>query len=194
MNHPPLSDQSILKKMQQREIEDNWHLVTPSIMTLVDDEVLTLKIKGCEYMRCLFDRASPQLLERSGLNNVFMEALMPFLLYLPPLTPEEESVQLLRSVYPTLKAMARASGSEVSSPKARRRLLSKIMRAGIINGLQQAGEYPQVAEFLLTALSNFVKDLGIWSVSFLRVCDTPGIPSLPTRGANDDAGHYPDPE
>ena len=126
------------------------------------------------------------LLQHTGLGEVFYDALMPCLSYLPTLTPEEESIQLLATVYPTLLALIQTRFPKAISPP-KMRSFDNILRLGIIKGYALAGEYVKIGEFLVCRMADVVDAMGINSVKHLKVrrhfvayversftCDPPG--------------------
>ena len=159
------------------------------------------------------------LLKRTGLGEVFTDALMPCLSYLPTLTPEEESIELLGAVYPALLALVRTrfieAGEEVgkgstgqgdvasslgemklgfqrigekgkieregmgSMPRARLSALDKILRVGVLKGMQYAGEFVRIATLLVEKAGDIVEQMGVWAVKHLKVFYSP---ILPPRG------------
>ena len=113
------------------------------------------------------------LLERTGLGDVFYNALIPCLSYLPTLTPEEESLRLLTAVYPTLVALVKTRFSTKNSP-AKMRSFDSILRTGVVKGYAQAGENVKIAEFLVYRMADLVDAMGIYSVKHLKVYSYPG--------------------
>ena len=154
---------------QAPNIETQWSYVTPPVLTLVDDESVYYKIMGCELLQIVLNGTPSTLLKRTGLGDVFMEALMPCLSYLPNLTPENESITLLGSVYPTLHILCRCLYSEPSQRRNMNVLLDRILRAGVLNGLAHAGEHVSLSMLLVGELSKLVDDMGVWSVKHLKV-------------------------
>ena len=77
-------------------------MITPPVLTLIDDGAVKSKIRGCELLRSLLARVPASMWSRTGLGKVFEDALSPALSYLPPLTDESEALPLLRVVYMTL--------------------------------------------------------------------------------------------
>jgi len=100
---------------------------------------------------------------------------MPNLLYLPSLTPEEESLELLGAVYPALLALVRAryDGEGVKEGKGGRKMrqkaLDEVFRVGILKGYAYAGENVRVAEFLIRRMVELVREMGVESCKYLKV-------------------------
>jgi len=110
---------------------------------------------------------------------VFHSALMPNLLYLPSLTPEEESLELLGGVYPALFALVRARFDGEGGGKGgkggeggrggRQKALDEVFRVGVIKGYAYAGENVRVAEFLVGRMGELVREMGVESCKYLKV-------------------------
>lgn len=102
---------------------------------------------------------------------------MPNLLYLPSLTPEEESLQLLVGVYPALVALVRArfgdgdgeGGGEEGGKGRRQKALDEVFRVGVLKGYAYAGENVRVAEFLVGRMGELVREMGVESCKYLKV-------------------------
>jgi len=101
---------------------------------------------------------------------------MPNLLYLPSLTPEEESLRLLGGVYPALLVVARArfDGGEggkggKGGREMKQRALDEVFRVGVLKGYAYAGENVQVAEFLVGRMGELVREMGVESCKHLKV-------------------------
>lgn len=135
----------------------------------MDDDEINIKVKGCKLLRRLLDISPALLLERTGLGDVFEDALFPMLSSLPPLTPENQSLQLLGHAYPTLLALQRARFPSDAPSSGRVRSLDRIMRAGILQGYAHANEHVKVANLLVEHLTDLVAGLGIHAVKHLKV-------------------------
>lgn len=109
------------------------------------------------------------MLECTGLGEVFQSALMPYLLYLPTLTPEKESLQLLSAVYPTLIALVNARFAEETDLASRTKAFDQVFRYGVLKGYAHAGENVRIAEFLVCRSTDLIKEMGIASMKHLKV-------------------------
>ena len=87
---------------------------------------------------------------------------MPCLSYLPTLTPEMESLQLLRAAYPALVALAHVRyPRDDEDRKDRTRFLGKVLRQGVLKGYVHAGEHVKIAEFLVLQIAVLVDEMGV---------------------------------
>lgn len=151
-------------------MESNWPLLIPPLLALLDDASTVYKIRGCSLLTTFLRVVSPQLLERTGLDEVFQEALTPCLLYLPDLTPEAESLQLLRTLYPTLLTLVRIRFPEEKDQGSKQKALDSIFRYGILKGFALAGGNVRISEFLIRRMSDIVNEMGLASCQHLKVC------------------------
>jgi len=143
---------------------------------VLDDPSTPLTLRGCTLLRTFLRTAPSPLLQRTGLGEVFHSALMPNLLYLPSLTPEEESLQLLGGVYPALLALVRARFDGEGGGRGgkegrggRQKALDEVFRVGILKGYAYAGENVRVAEFLVGRMGELVREMGVESCKYLKV-------------------------
>ena len=151
-------------------IENNWPLLIPPLLALLDDAATSAKIRGCSILTTFLGKVPPILLERTGLGEVFQEALTPCLLYLPELTPESESLQLLSIVYPTLLALIRVRFADAKVHRLKEKALYNIFRHGILKGYAQAGENVRIAKLLVQRMTDLVNEMGVASCGLLKVC------------------------
>lgn len=153
---------------QASQVKANWPLIIPPLLALLDDSSTTYRIKGCELLTTFLNAAPLQMLKRTGLGEVFHNALMPYLLYLPSLTPEKESLQLLSAVYPTLIALVNARFVEEKDRASRTKAFDQLFRYGVFKGYAHAGDNVRIAEFLVHRITDLVKEMGIASLKHLK--------------------------
>ena len=94
---------------------------------------------------------------------------MPCLLYLPSLTEEIESCQILSAAYPALISLINVRFANGKHHAARMKAFDKLIRRGIVQGYLQAGEHAQVAELLIRQMATVIKEMGVESSKFLKV-------------------------
>ncbi|MCJ1358690.1 MAG: hypothetical protein MMC33_008690 [Icmadophila ericetorum] len=182
----------VLSELSRPEdIESNWPLLIPPLLTLLDDSSTALKVRGCEFLRMFLGKVQPELLQRTGLGDVFWETLMPCLSYLPTLTPEDESLELLGAVYPTLLELVRvrfahSSGigngngngkgpetegekREEKVKKAKLKALDEVLRKGVLHGYAHVGtDHVKIGNFLVERMGEIVYAMGIQAVRHLK--------------------------
>lgn len=122
---------------------------------------------GLEILVDFVVKCPPATLESTGIGTIFQETLFPSLLFLPSLTPEEESVKLMRQAYNALIVLAEKEPNPRSL--ARRQLLDKIVRDGILAAYDHASHYVTVVETLMRAIIMVVNCLGVFSAKHLQV-------------------------
>jgi hypothetical protein len=151
-------------------VEPAWGLLIPPLLTLLDASFVPVKTKACRLLSVLLEKLANNkstLLKRTGLAPVFWDALMPTLMFLPPLTPLEEALPLLRAAYETLIQLANTREPEPG--RQRSELLDRVMREGVERGISFSGEKVQVSEVLMEAVEKLVLDMGVWAVRHLKV-------------------------
>ena len=143
--------------------------MVPPLLTLIDDVVASNKVRGCELLTSFLQICPSVLLQRTGLGEVFESTLMQYLLYLPTIVTEEECLQILRVIYPTLITLTNSRYPSNNSRGLRLNCLDKIMREGIFKGYAQAGEKVHVAEMLLQQMVLLIEEMGIRCIKHLKV-------------------------
>ncbi|KAI1801820.1 hypothetical protein F4811DRAFT_435080 [Daldinia bambusicola] len=176
-------------------LQAHWPLFTPVLLTLIDEPGPTpLKIRALGILRAFWARCPQTLMRDTGLAEVFEQAVFPAVLYLPSLTPEDESLEILGAAYPVLIEMAgltidhpaeTADGTSTAEPQtqtqtqtqkpthsqiteAQRRLLDKIIREGIMIGYHHAKEHVRLVGLFCETLVCIINGMGILAVKHLK--------------------------
>jgi len=90
----------------------------PLLVALVDDESLPFKVRGCSLLSMFLTplkEGHSDILQRANLSSVFEDALVQCLLFIPTVTSEDKSLQLLGAVYPVLLSVLRIRYQNFSS-------------------------------------------------------------------------------
>ncbi|KAL6719105.1 hypothetical protein ACLMJK_003340 [Lecanora helva] len=161
--------QWILTQLDEKLLEINWPLLVPPLLALIDDSSTQYKAKGCDFLRIFLKKCPPPLLGRTGLGEVFDNALMPCLIYFPSLTEETEALQVLAAAYPVVIDLALVRFPDAKQQGARITTLDKILRNGILKGYAHAGEHVKVAEVLVNHMITLIREMGTASVPRLKV-------------------------
>ncbi|KAI9756044.1 MAG: RNA-binding ATPase activator esf2 [Chaenotheca gracillima] len=179
----------VLQRMNTPLVEVNWPLLVPPVLAVLDDSSTAMKTKGARLVTRLLYLTPPELLIRTGLFPVFRDALKPCTLFLPTLTPLEESLPLLKAAYSALFALGNArfppasDGAEPSSQTTsllrnsksanaekiafqaqvdRSHYLSAILRSCIFAAHAHCPEstYPRITTLLCWELRDIVIEMG----------------------------------
>jgi hypothetical protein len=172
-------------------VKESWHLFVPPILTLLDDPSTSIRHRGLLTLTSFLPKLTARLLTQTGLDSVFEDAITPTLLYLPNLTPLEESLLLLPAAYAALFTLCNvryplppsspASDSNLNpNPKEKEKVkaaeiererlkfLDRTMRDGIIQGYTHASTHPAIVEILVQQLRTLVQKMGVHSVKHLK--------------------------
>ena len=150
-------------------MQANWPLIIPPLLALIDDSSLKYKIIGCNSLLSLLRKCPTDLLERTGLGDVFENAVMPCLSYLPSLTEESDSLRILGAAYPVLIHLALVRFPDERKHAARVKALDRVLRNGIMNGYTHAGDHVKIAELLIHQTTRLVNEMNIEFVRHLKV-------------------------
>lgn len=167
-----------VRSLDARTTEQFWPLLVPPILTLLDEWEVRYKIIGARLLHALLLRTTPALLSRTGLGEVFEQALLPCFTYLPELTPVPEFVEIMDAVYPALFTLATTchpldpSTDPDASPETLRVgrvvCLDTILRKGIFHTYQFCSQYPAILTTTFTHLATCLQLLGIDTVKHLK--------------------------
>lgn len=154
-------------------MQANWPLIAPPLLAFIDDSSLEYKIVGCNALLILLGKCPSALLERTGLGEVFEDAVMPCLSHLPTLTEEADSLRILGAAYPVLIQLALVRFPDDKKHAARIKALDRVLRNGIVKGYAHAGDHVKIAEVLVHQITRLVNEMGIEFVRHLKVqsCD-----------------------
>ena len=127
------------------------------------------KMDGCSNLILLLQQKPSVMLARTGLGEVFEEALMPCLLHLPSLTEESHSVALLEKAYPALIKLTCVRFSEPEQRPSKIKSLDRIMRYGVLKGFAHAGEHANVARTLVSQVAELTEHMKIDVAKHMKV-------------------------
>lgn len=150
-------------------IEANWPLLIPPLLALVDDASIPFKVRGCELLNLFLMTTPFPLLERTGLGEVFQNALTPCLLYLPSLVPEKESTAILDATYAALFTLNHVLYPGEKNRMQHMRASDTMMRDGVFRGYAHAGENVRIAKLLIDIMTSLINEMGIDSSKHLKV-------------------------
>lgn len=96
---------------------------------------------------------------------------MPTLLFLPNLTPIDESIRLQKPAYKALYTLAdtRYPQENGKTPDQKMKFYFKIMRHGILQAYAHSHEHPRIVEVLLNQIQTLVARMQIHAVKQLKV-------------------------
>ncbi|KAI0131979.1 hypothetical protein BJ170DRAFT_679875 [Xylariales sp. AK1849] len=155
----------------------HWHLFTPVMLTLLDESQTDIKIRALQIFSAYWTGSLAGLMAKVGLVEVFEQAVFPAVLYLPTLTPEDESLRILDVTYPALFRIAGLPYPEdrIGEPaiwqtfsESQKKSFDKIMREGILTGYFHANEYIHLTELLCIKARFLVNGMGILAVKYLK--------------------------
>jgi tRNA nucleotidyltransferase (CCA-adding enzyme) len=173
--------------LDRKSIEAKWQFLMPPILKMIDDLDVGWKAKGCHMLglllealhqpsattsltRKLTSTSSSNFLQRTGYHNVFAEALLPMLTYIPSITPEHESTALFKEVFPAVISLALLLPLDAIKGDNRERFLDKILREGVLTPLAHfptPSSYPELATLIMSHVPGLLGHMGIDTVKHL---------------------------
>lgn len=183
-------------ELRKKTIEGHFYLLVPPILKQLDDMQISYKASGCRCLQLLCTALADvhsKIMKQSGLMDVFIEALKNDFSMLPTLTPEDESLELYKALYPAYRALvcaysetigAQNSGStdlrviqtEPANSK-RQHYLTLLLRNQLVHGLTHlstgigAGSTMSVplSTLLVSQIGWIIADMGLPAVAHLQV-------------------------
>lgn len=167
-------------------MSQQWPLFIPVLLTLLDDGATRVRSVGLHIMSEFLTKFPDKILRDTGLASVFEDAVFPTLHFLPTITPEPESIQLLSPAYKSLlvlasKLDARVKSGPNTSHTPRARFLDKLLRDGVLATYFHTKEHIRICQLLFDVNVWLVKDMGINAVKHLKVCRSLTFASLQRR-------------
>jgi hypothetical protein len=166
----------------------SWNLFIPPLLALLDDPSTPIRSRGLSILTSFLPKMGGELLKRSGLGEVLEAAVIPTLMFLPSITPIDESMQLLGPAYDALFVLADVrwgvdgaveNDQEHENQEERMKLYDRIMRKGILTGYLHAHEHLRIAELLISKMGVLVEKMGIHAVKHLKVQSSPIYSPIP---------------
>ncbi|OLL25506.1 hypothetical protein NEOLI_002157 [Neolecta irregularis DAH-3] len=155
-----------IRNLPTEEMVSQWPLIIPPVVTMLQDISVTFKIRGCEILLVVLKRVDPTIVQKSGLADLFWQSLMVCLTYLPTITPEDDSAELLDVALAGLFQIAAIRFPD--DIQSRAKLLDQVYREGIERGVAFAGEYLKIICTLIRWLNELVQVTGIYHVKHLK--------------------------
>src|ERR1700709_264859 len=117
-------------------MSQSWNLFIPPLLTLLDDPSTPIRSRGLSILSNFLPKFPPKILQQTGLGPVFEDAILPTLLFLPSITPAEESLQLLPPAYRALEVLTdvRFQGQEKKEKGEKMSFFDRVLRKGILPG------------------------------------------------------------
>jgi hypothetical protein len=141
-------------------------LFTPPLLTLAEDTETSYRIKGLRILERFLAKCPNAILHSTGLGAIVQETIFPSLMFLPSMTPQEESINILEPAYQALFALI-ASNPDPKSPE-RRQLSDDIMRRGILVGFHHASDYPLVVSTLMAKAAILIQHMGVFAAKHIQ--------------------------
>ena len=151
-------------------LQEHWPLYTPVLLTLLDEpQPTSLKLRALSIFRRFWRVCPDGLLSRTGLAEVFEQAVFPTVLNLPSLTPEAESCDLLAAAYPALLDMAGLENPDNRTDAAEGGGADVGFSESTGFSEAQRKLHVRLVNLLCQTLCRLVSGMGILSVKYLKV-------------------------
>ncbi len=154
----------IINKLSSKDINNNWFILIPSILNIIDDYECIIKAYGCLILNQLLSKIDPLFLKRTGLGPIFWESLTNCTAYLPTLTPVSDSIFILNNSLTTLNSLVPILETDKSKQMY---LYGETLQNCILRGISHSGENIKIMKTLLNHVQISIHNLQIYSVKYL---------------------------
>ncbi|KAK0722163.1 hypothetical protein B0T26DRAFT_205586 [Lasiosphaeria miniovina] len=170
----------VINEADEQFISKQWPLYIPVLMTLVDDSATSVRSRGLVALAAFLRKLPDQTLHDTGLSAVFEEAVFPTLAFLPSLTPEDESLQLLGPAFSALLCLAgkqvreqqqqrqRPTAKDATGGGGKNKMLDRILRQGVFAAHLHAQDHVRIVEVLCQQTALIIGEMGIHAVKHLK--------------------------
>ncbi|PHH58941.1 hypothetical protein CDD81_4070 [Ophiocordyceps australis] len=155
-----------VEKANAALLSQEWPLYLPVLLALIENSQLTVRTRGLDILVTFIQKCSHNTLFSTGISRVLEDAIFPTLFFLPSLTPEHDSAILLDLAYTALLKLAAADSNPQSH--ARRRLLDRLIRHGIMAGYLHGSNYPAVVKVLMRSATAAISLLGFSAIKHIQ--------------------------
>ncbi|CAD6448751.1 dd3292e5-bb48-432e-9c6d-252aaf7ae78a [Sclerotinia trifoliorum] len=168
--------------------------LVPALLILLDSPSNPIRIHALRLLPSLFSKMGKKLLIKTGLGEVFEDAIHPVLLFLPSITPVEDTLKLLPVGYealyaicdakwperddeqtstgaitaPTSSLLSQKTNTAESTIRLRLAFLDKIIRHAILPAYTHCQEIPSVVEILISQIGIIIPKMKISGVKHLK--------------------------
>jgi hypothetical protein len=153
---------------QEQLISDAWPLFLPVLLALLDDPDTSFRLRGLAITRTFVAKCPAHRLRDTGLGELLAQSILPTFNFLPSLTPEAESAQLLDAAYPAAILLARTQFNRPEDAAGKRALLATVLRDGVFTGYMHAKQHVRVVEVLARQSSAIIDELQLAATPHLK--------------------------
>ena len=155
----------------------SFNLYLPPLLTLLDHTHTPTRTRAHTILYNYLPLLPQKLILQTGLAEVFEDAVKPTLMFLPNLTPLEESVQLLGGAYQCLVELGtilyvnenRKGDDNQKEKEKEMKYWDRIMRKGVMMGYMHSSEHPAIVHILVQTIGTLIWKMGVHAVKHLKV-------------------------
>lgn len=191
-HYSPIAHANEEQPANREQLETHFPLLVPPLLALIDDEGLQFKARGCSLLSDLLKpirESKSDILQRTNLSSVFEDAVKPCLLSLPSITPEDNSIHLLRTAYPTLLCLLQTTHQQPSEPTTQTptytKSITSLLRDHLIPSYHHISTmnptsassltstfasfpHARLSTLLLTQIRTLIHELGLHTTKYLQ--------------------------
>lgn len=171
-------------------MEKHFPLLIPPTLTLIDDDSLSFKTRGCSLLLQLLKpirESQSDILRRTNLSSVFEDAIKQCFFSLPTITPEDDSIRLLGVAYPALLSVLKTAYQNPADKKPTDQetyitRITKILRDHLIPSFHHISSTsttsstatfasfpcPRLSTLLVNQISIILPELSIHTTKYLQ--------------------------
>lgn len=156
----------VIRKSEPTQLRSVWPFLVPSILNIVDDHEVMIKLKGCQFLELIIKKMDPQFLHTTGLMPIFRDAVTHTLHYLPPSISTDLSKIITHQGVETLLSLT-ASLKACGKTKDRLADLDTVT-FDLLHAISNSGQKVDLLISLLVDMRSVVQQLGPETVKYLQ--------------------------
>lgn len=155
-----------IRQSEATQLRSIWPFLVPSILNIVDDHEVMIKLKGCQFLELVVNKVDPQFLYTTGLIPIFLDAVTPTLHYLPPSISTDLSKVITHQGVNTLLSL---TSSLKTSGKTKDRLANlDALVFDLLHAISNSHQKIDLLMSLLVDMESVVQQLGPETVKYLQ--------------------------
>ncbi|KAA8898558.1 hypothetical protein TRICI_006513 [Trichomonascus ciferrii] len=156
----------VIRRSEPTQLRSVWPFLVPSMLNIVDDHEVMIKLKGCQFLELVVSKMDSQFLHTTGLIPIFRDAVAPTLHYLPPSIPTNLSRIITHQGVDTLLSL---TASLKASGKTRDCLADMdSLMFDLLHAIANTNQKVELLISLLADMESLVQQLGPETVKYLQ--------------------------
>lgn len=140
----------VADKLPAKELEHEWGVVLPLTMSFLNDPETLVRVEACYLLQHILKKLPVEVVERTHVEPIIFESIVPCLLALPSMTPTSISAKTLPVAYGTVLQL----WTSIKDPQGYNLKLAMLLNDFIVPSVVKVGEIPELVTVLLDVVQH----------------------------------------